>query len=279
LFNINHSYAGDKVMSDDSIEAPLLDAVRNPALRGVTADVGAGVVGVNHQRKSLGLLGGSDRVFRQNAGVYGESEQQGVFGHSTSNVGTGVYGNSVGPGFGVRGDCTDGIAVQGESFGKGLAGKFIGNVDITGDLFVQGRSVTFFLIQSEILRDLLERVQALEQQGQRLRQDVDGLKKAPPPAATGGSSGRQISVQKKDGKFVVTGSGFLSRVTVTIRVVAGNDIQNARTFPQSSESDGKLNFTQTINCVPGVVLHFSATDGTLVSGNTLWSNTVDIVCG
>ena len=116
------------------IEAPLVDAAQHPPLRGVTADKGAGVVGVNHAKNSLGLLGGSDRVFRQSTGVYGESVQQGVFGHSTDSAGTGVYGNSVGSGFGVRGDSTDGIAVQGQSFGSGLAGNFIGDVEISGNL-------------------------------------------------------------------------------------------------------------------------------------------------
>lgn len=110
---------------DMEIAAPALDAAKNPALRGVTADRGSGVIGVSHATKSLGLLGGSDRVFRQNVGVYGESGQQGVFGHSTDANGTGVYGNSVGSGFGVRGDSTDGIAVQGQSFSTGLGGKFI----------------------------------------------------------------------------------------------------------------------------------------------------------
>ncbi len=131
---------------DMKIETPALDAAKNPALRGVTADKGAGVVGVSHATKSLGLLGGSDRVFRQNAGVYGESGQQGVFGHSTDGSGTGVYGGSAGgSGFGVRGDSTDGVAVQGQSFGNGigiqgiggrLAGRFDGNVEVTGTLTV-----------------------------------------------------------------------------------------------------------------------------------------------
>jgi hypothetical protein len=135
-----------------TIEAPALDAVKHPAVRGVTFDQGAGVVGVNHATGGRGLLGGRDRVFRQHVGVYGESDQQGVFGHSTSGAGTGVYGNSVGAGFGVRGDSTEGVAVQGQSFGNGLAGKFIGNVEVTGSLVVQGADVAV----------LIQRIQQLE---------------------------------------------------------------------------------------------------------------------
>jgi hypothetical protein len=136
----------DELFGDDIlIQAPALHAAKNPALQGVTTDAGkSGVIGVSHATNSLGLLGGRDRVFRQSTGVYGESGQQGVFGHSTDGSGTGVYGGSVGgSGFGVRGDSTDGVAVQGQSFGNGigiqgiggrLAGRFDGNVEVTGDI-------------------------------------------------------------------------------------------------------------------------------------------------
>lgn len=111
---------------DMEIAAPALDAARNPALRGATDDTGKpGVVGVSHATNSFGRLGGRDTIFRQNVGVFGVSDQQGVFGHSTDANGTGVYGNSVGTGFGVRGESTDGIAVQGQSFSTGVGGKFI----------------------------------------------------------------------------------------------------------------------------------------------------------
>jgi hypothetical protein len=104
--------------SDEFIEAPALDATRHPPLRGVTESKGSGVEGFNQATKGLGFLGGRDLIYRQNVGVYGESSQQGVFGHST-DAGTGVYGDSTGNGFGVRGDTVNGIAVQGQSFGSG----------------------------------------------------------------------------------------------------------------------------------------------------------------
>lgn len=107
------------ISKEFQIKTPALDAAEHPAVRGVTIEHGPGVVGVNHATGGTGLLGGRDRIFRQNVGVYGESNQQGVFGHSTSGTGTGVYGNSVGTGFGVRGDSTEGVAVQGQSFGNG----------------------------------------------------------------------------------------------------------------------------------------------------------------
>lgn len=116
------------------VKDPAVDATQNPPLRGATTDPAqTGVFGINHGR-GAGFLGGRDDVFHQNVGVYGESDQQGVLGHATSNTGTGVFGNSLGGGFGIRGETNSGIAVQGQSFGPGLAGKFIGNVHVTGTL-------------------------------------------------------------------------------------------------------------------------------------------------
>jgi hypothetical protein len=89
----------------------------------------------------FGFLGGRDPVFDQLAGVYGQSDQQGVMGLSTSATGTGVYGGGAShtgaPGagcIGVRGETFTGVGVQGQSFGSGLAGKFIGDVEVTGDI-------------------------------------------------------------------------------------------------------------------------------------------------
>jgi len=83
-------------------------------------------------------LAGSDPVFKLDAGVYGQSGHQGVMGLSTSADGTGVYGGSTSPGggsgIGVRGETSSGVGVQGQSFGSGLAGKFIGNLEVTGDI-------------------------------------------------------------------------------------------------------------------------------------------------
>jgi len=104
-----------------------------------------GVVGRNISNGAIGSLGGSDLLFHQHAGVYGQSDQQGVMGLSISDLGTGVYGggaSSAGaPGagcIGVRGETFSGVGVQGKSFGSGLAGEFKGNVSIDGLLNVSG---------------------------------------------------------------------------------------------------------------------------------------------
>ncbi|WP_433975952.1 hypothetical protein [Tunturiibacter lichenicola] len=90
---------------------------------------------------SFGFLAGSDPVFNQHAGVYGESDQLGVIGMATAAGTTGVFGgNKTGSGFGVRGETTSGVGVQGQSFGSGAAARFIGNVDCEGNLAVNNQA-------------------------------------------------------------------------------------------------------------------------------------------
>ena len=88
----------------------------------------------------FGFLAGRDPVFNEYAGVYGESDGAGVFGNSNAAGGTGLHGRGGGAGgFGVRGEVGDGVAaVQGQTFGTGLAGLFIGNVRVRGDVEVTG---------------------------------------------------------------------------------------------------------------------------------------------
>jgi hypothetical protein len=99
---------------------------------------GVGVQGKSTASNATGFLGGTDPVFHQHAGVYGQSDQQGVMGLSMSPTGTGVYGGNTaaggGAGIGVRGETFDGVGVQGRSFGKGLAGRFVGDLEVTGDI-------------------------------------------------------------------------------------------------------------------------------------------------
>jgi hypothetical protein len=92
-----------------------------------------GVYAPNSVTVASGVLGCKDPVFHLNAGVYGEADQLGVIGHSTSATGTGTYGHSTG-GPGVRGETQTGVGVQGQAFGDGLAARFIGDVEVTGDI-------------------------------------------------------------------------------------------------------------------------------------------------
>jgi hypothetical protein len=102
------------------------------AIFGKTENPNAGgVTGINTATNAKGFLGGADLLFHEHTGVYGESDQHGVFGNGR-DAGTGVYGAG---NWGIRGETKDGVAgIQGRSFGKGLAGKFIGDVEVTGDI-------------------------------------------------------------------------------------------------------------------------------------------------
>lgn len=103
---------------------------------GVETDSGRmGAIGSNIPDKAFGFLAGNDLVFHQHAGVYGQSDQQGVMGIGTTPTSTGVFGGSKdGAGFGLRGETRTGVAVLGRTFGTGLAGRFIGDVEVTGDI-------------------------------------------------------------------------------------------------------------------------------------------------
>jgi hypothetical protein len=82
----------------------------------------------------IGFLAGVDPRFNQHAGVYGESDNQGVMGVATGS-GTGVFGTGH---FGVRGESNGVAAIQGQGFGTALAGQFLGNVHVTGNISVDG---------------------------------------------------------------------------------------------------------------------------------------------
>lgn len=105
------------------------------------ADNGTGVYGESDRGTAIfgrtpgsnGLIGGVDPIFAEEVGVYGESQGRGVLGYGTSSDAIGVQGNSE-RGVGVRGETGSGIAVQGISTQDGLAGRFDGDVEFTGQL-------------------------------------------------------------------------------------------------------------------------------------------------
>jgi hypothetical protein len=120
---------------------------------------GPGRIGViGSSDSAFGFLAGQDLVFSQHAGVYGQSDQQGVMGLSTSATGTGVYGGSTaaggGGGIGVRGETSTGVGIQGRSFGTGLAGRFIGGVAVTGDMHLDGQGNVSFGAQTRQMINL-----------------------------------------------------------------------------------------------------------------------------
>lgn len=66
-------------------------------------------------------------------GVEGSSTRDnGVHGTSAADAASGVYGDNTGGGYGIAGRSMQGIGVLGE--GGKLAGQFIGDVEVTGDI-------------------------------------------------------------------------------------------------------------------------------------------------
>ena len=137
-----------------------------------------GVIGSNPDDSAFGFLAGADLAFSQHAGVYGQSDHQGVIGLSTSATGTGVYGGSTavggGAGIGVRGETSTGVGIQGRSFGTGLAGRFIGSVAVTGDMHLDGQGNVSFGAQTRQMINLFDVTYGIGVQASALYQRTDG---------------------------------------------------------------------------------------------------------
>lgn len=106
------------------------------AVGGMTNNPAASAVsGLNTANKAVGFLAGKNPLGNTPVGAYGESESLGVFGFAKTAQAIGVAGNSAnGAGIGVQGHTSTNIGVLGSCNGTGLAGKFIGNVEVTGDI-------------------------------------------------------------------------------------------------------------------------------------------------
>jgi hypothetical protein len=103
---------------------------------GISNPNASAIVGTNSGNGASGLIAGVEPFGRNPAGVFGRSTNVGVFGFSDkAGGGVGVAGNTnAGSGTGVHGHTSTGVGVLGTSDGAGFAGKFTGNVLVTGDI-------------------------------------------------------------------------------------------------------------------------------------------------
>ncbi|GAB2667820.1 LGFP repeat-containing protein [Nocardia goodfellowii] len=113
---------------------------------------------------------------------------------------------------------------------------------------------------------------------------VPGERKPPTPAPT---PSPVIGVAAHgDGSFKVSGSGFLPRSNIHIRIVVGNDYSNPLWLEQSlgplrADADGRIAVESGKICHGSNTLNFSANDGRDSKRDltgTLWSNTVHARC-
>ena len=120
-------------ISHDSGPDAKLGTTSNPAA--------AAVAGTNTGNRSDGFIAGPNPFgANQPIGVFGRSDGLGVFGFGNTGQAVGVFGNTgAGAGIGVVGHTSTGVGVQGQSNGSGLAGKFTGDVAITGNVLVEGQ--------------------------------------------------------------------------------------------------------------------------------------------
>lgn len=121
--------------------------------------IGIGRIGVTGESKTFqGVLGKST----DNAGVVGESAKfHAVFGISHDVNNAGVFGTNDNGGFGVIGVSEQGIGISGK--GGRLAGRFEGNVEVTGSLTVQGKNISELMGRVQAVEGLVGRIQSLEQ--------------------------------------------------------------------------------------------------------------------
>jgi hypothetical protein len=171
--------------------ATVVGQVTNSGEIGVIGDSAQfeGVRGTSHAENHGGVVGINDnQTDAAGAGVFGESTKgEGVRGISHSPFHGGVVGTCDNEAAGVFGESTRGEGVRGVShsaehgavvgtndnasgvgiFGKGgrLAGQFEGNVDITGNLTIQGVSISVWF----------QRIIALEQRDNSQQQQIISL--------------------------------------------------------------------------------------------------------
>jgi hypothetical protein len=106
------------------------------ATGGTTANPRAvAVSGSNTGNKTNGFIAGPEPISNSPVGVFGQSDNAGVFGFANTPSGTGVVGNTAfGKGTGVHGHTSTSVGVLGTCDGAGLAGRFVGDVEVTGDI-------------------------------------------------------------------------------------------------------------------------------------------------
>ena len=158
---------------------------------GVNESGGNGIFGRGTGNGVFGIHSGAD-----GAGVVGTSDQNdGVRGFSAASAHSGVVGTNTGRGVGVLGQSA-----------QGLAGKFEGNVVITGSLTVQGVSI----------QSLLQRIQQLEQKVAALSSGSGGT----PQQAFVSCVLETVSIGDPHKRLRIGGTGFKAGEQVSLKITS-----------------------------------------------------------
>lgn len=228
---------------------------------GQGGDNGRGVVGVS--AKHTGVEG----TTIDGAAVFGSvnGAGRGVIGVAKSN--TAVEGNST-SGAGLFGSSQTGIGV----FGKGgrLAGFFEGNVEITGNLTIQGVSIQTWL----------QRIQKLEQQVADLQRQLGSSSGTGSGTGGGGTSSPRIAVTQGGSSggnlntFTISGSGFGRNENVTIKVISRSRFgsPSSSDTPTVADSAGNISHAMGLFCDGGMTHEFTAVSASGRSSNMAGSS-------
>lgn len=218
----------------------------SPALLNDAKVVGDGglINGVFGSSKTqTGVIGLSERGI----GVSGDGAQNGVVGFSRTGIG-------------VFGESPDGIGINGK--GGRLAGRFEGNVEVTGDVSVQGHS----MIQ------VLQRIEELENRMRRLVKGSENQRFG----ITGGKRGR-LTV-KPFGPFhlKIAGADFTPNTSVLVRM--GNRVGLIGDVHFETNAHGEFAEQQMeLNIQVLRPIFIAATDGRIDDSDLtglFWSDTV-----
>jgi hypothetical protein len=123
------------------------------------SDTNNGVMGRSDGAQASGVYGQNDSTgfgaagrSAGGVGVLGDSSHSnGVYGHSGSATASGVYGQNDSTGFGVAGRSPGGIGVLGD--GGKLAGKFVGDVEVSGNISLTGANSDITLTGGDCAED------------------------------------------------------------------------------------------------------------------------------
>lgn len=240
------------------------------------SEMGVGIVG--HSNKGDGAQGFT--VASNRNGILGRNSSTARSPQEGAPSGNGVFGytdvpNASGVCGAVGANNSEGAGVTGIGT---TAGRFFGNVQITGKLTIQSIPDLVMLLQQlqDKIASLEHRLSVVEQKGAQ----------TPSGSGTGTSNTQttpRISVTSEgsgqSSTFKIPGTGFNPNSAVTVRVA--DDQLASQTFQSTSDSTGKFELRQRVSCISGLTLYFSATDGRPNSQDLtglLWSNTVTLSC-
>jgi hypothetical protein len=249
------------------------------------ASKGTGIWG--ESKTWMGVYGKTDSTVG-GAGVMGESDSAaGVIGKSAIWVGVygetagldngpaGVWGEHKGGGIGVKAVSKDGVGLVAFSAndigvhatGKRLAGFFDGEVNITGNLTIQGVSIQIWL---QRIIQLEQQVASLSQQVIALNQRVLQISPTPPSGGAGTPAGGGVgstafinaTLQFSNGSNLtldVSGNGFKAGEQVSIDIASRLDNANPVTHSATVNADGMgfVNYRESVICQAGHQTVFS----------------------